>query len=401
MAKLKILALSYLFPNSAHPTHGIFVYNRLQALSKKADIKVINPIPWSPVHGHIARYQDLEKIPYRTQLGNLEVFHPRFFSIPKYLKSIEAISYRIAVNNVIESDLEQFDFDLLDLHWTYPDLPAGAWLSEKGGKPFMVTLRGMEAFHTDDGGLREWIVKKNILRANRIVALSEELKQKGVESGASKDKIHVIRNGVDTKQFGYMEMAMARKKIGLPDKGKVIVTVGSLIKRKGFDLIIKSLPLVIEKTKCTDIKLFIIGTEGPEGDYRSTLREIIQTLNLQDNVVFPGLIPNEDLKYWYNAADAFCLASRGEGSPNVLTEAIACGCPAVAVDVGAVKEIMESQANLGVCVQKEQIQPLGNALSKVIMGNYNRGESANRYSNYDWDWCAENAYRVYQEVLSE
>ena len=400
MNKLKVLALSYLFPNPVQPTHGIFVYNRLQALSKKVEIKVVNPIPWSPLHRHIPQYQDLDKIPYKTQLGNLEVFHPRFFSIPKYFKSIEAASYRIAINKVLENDLKQFDFDLLDLHWTYPDLPAGATLSAKTGKPFMCTLRGLEAFHTYDSGLRKRIIRNNLVRAHKVIALSEELKQKGIELGVSEDKIRVIRNGVDTKQFGYLKMNDARGEIGLSKQGKVIVTVGSLIRRKGFDLIIRSLPKVIEKTKHSDIKLYIIGTEGPEGDYRSTLYKIIESLNLQKNVIFQGHVPNEDLKYWYNSADAFCLASRGEGSPNVLTEAIACGCPAVATDVGAVREIMESEKNLGLCVENENVQSLGDALSDILMGNFDREKSAKNYTRYDWDWCANSTFRAYQEVLT-
>ena len=117
-------------------------------------------------------------------------------------------------------------------------------------------------------------------------------------------------------------------------------------------------------------------------------------------MVFQGAVPNNALPCWYNAADVFCLASRGEGSPNVLTEALACGCPAVAADVGAVKEIMESEKNLGRCVPSENIDSLSAALCEVLHTGYDRSRSAQTYGQYHWAWCAENTYQVYQKVMA-
>jgi len=400
MAKLKVLAISYLFPNIVQPNHGIFVYNRLNALSHLVDLKVINPIPWSPLHSQLTQYSALEQVPLQTHRGNLEIYHPRFFSIPKFFKSIESFTFQQAVTRVLKHELRAFEFDIIDLHWTFPDLPAGVMLSRTHNKPFMVTLRGMEAFHQQDLGLRKHIVQHCLKQASAVVALSEELKETSLRLGTLAAKHFVVRNGVDTGLFTFVAQAEARQKLALPEMGKIIVTVGSLIRRKGFDLIIQALPDVIRQTE-GQVKLYIIGAQGPEGDFRAELYEQVKQLDLEDNVVFQGSVPNEDLLYWYNAADLFCLASRGEGSPNVLTEALACGCPAVATDVGAVSEIMASEKMLGQCVPSEDVFSLGKSMSSILLSNYAREENAKIYSRYHWNWCAENTFQVYKKLVED
>ena len=93
MPRKRLLALSYLFPNVEKPNHGIFVYNRLNAMAKYADITVINPIPWSPLHFFINKFKHLRNIPVKTQRGNLTIYHPRYLSIPGYAKGIEIPTY--------------------------------------------------------------------------------------------------------------------------------------------------------------------------------------------------------------------------------------------------------------------------------------------------------------------
>jgi glycosyltransferase involved in cell wall biosynthesis len=157
--------------------------------------------------------------------------------------------------------------------------------------------------------------------------------------------------------------------------------------------VIKGLGKIINTQGLEHTKFYILGAQGPEGDYRKELEQFIKQHELQQHVVFVGAVANSELITWYNAADVFCLSSRGEGSPNVLTEALACGTPAVATNVGSVPEIMASEADLGYCVENDNQQMIIEKLTSALHNEHDRKLQAQNFKKYTWDWCA-------QEVMS-
>jgi teichuronic acid biosynthesis glycosyltransferase TuaC len=258
----------------------------------------------------------------------------------------------------------------------------------------------MEAFHEQDNDQRHQIVAKGLKDVNAIIALSQELKEKGDELSGNPKKSVVIRNGVDTDQFFYIPKNEACKHIQMDTTEINILSVGSLIYRKGFDLLIKCVAKLKLDARYENIRLNIIGTVGAEGDYRKELTRLIDDLGVKKNIVFVGQVSNDELKYWYSASDLFCLASRGEGSPNVLSEALACGCPSVTTDVGSAREIIESENKQGICVMPNSEQELFVALNKMLLLSVNRKSSAERYKRFDWDWCAQEVLPNYNRDAS-
>ena len=127
--KLKILAISYLYPNCIYPNYGVFVHNRLEAINKYCEIKVINPIPWFPFFYLFKRYKGFERIPKEEVIDGVRVYHPRFFIIPRLLKFLDAFTFCFAVLPLAFQMKKKADFDLIDLHWTYPDVLSGRLLS--------------------------------------------------------------------------------------------------------------------------------------------------------------------------------------------------------------------------------------------------------------------------------
>lgn len=394
---MKILAISYLFPNAVFPTYGIFVLNRLKAVARHAEVKVINPIPWFPAYPLFERYRDYKRIPEREVIDGIEVFHPRFLSIPRILKGIDCRSYVAAVSRVARTLKDPYPFDLVDLHWTFPDLPAGYRVARAKNVPLLLTLRGVEALHAQDGDVREKIVREYLSRVDGLIGLSRQLLERAVRSGA-KEPGWVIRNGVDTDTFHHLPMIQARQVLGLPAGQTLILAVGSLIQVKGFDLLIRTLPHLRQRFG-TSLKVCIVGGTGHAGDWEKALRSEVEHLGLSDHVAFIGPKSNDQLLLWYNAANVFCLPSRSEGSPNVLTEALACGCPSVATDVGAVREIMECEPGQGECVPPENVDALAEALEHVLANTYARETIAAAMKKYDWDWCARQVLDVYEQVV--
>jgi teichuronic acid biosynthesis glycosyltransferase TuaC len=396
--RIKVLALSYLFPNRNKPDHGIFVLNRLKALSQYVDIKVINPIPWFPGQNLFDRYKHRSNIPLQDTIGGLDVYHPRFFSVPKFLKSGEGDQYLKAIKPVVDEIRRDFEFDLVDMHWTFPDQPAGIAIGNEFNKKTIVTLRGMEAFHEQDNDQRYKIVAKGLKDVDAIVALSQELKEKGDELSGDPNKSVVIRNGVDTEQFYFIPKAESRDHIVMDQAEINILSVGSLIHRKGFDLIVKCIAKLKKEEKYKNIRLYIIGSQGPEGDYRKELNLLIEQLDVKENIIFVGQVANSELKYWYSAVNIFCLASRGEGSPNVLSEALACGCPSITTDVGSAKEMINTKPDLGLCVKPDCESELLSALDKLLAVNLDRIGNFEFYSQFNWDWCAEKVFIEYKKL---
>ena len=386
MPRKRLLALSYLFPNVEKPNHGIFVYNRLNAMAKYADITVINPIPWSPLHFFIDKFKHLRNIPVKTQRGNLTIYHPRYLSIPGYAKGIEIPTYRSAVKKVINEI--GFDFDLIDLHWTFPDLPTGDYLSNRYGVPYRLTLRGMEAFHIQDGDVRQKTVAKYLKRVDSIISLSQEMADEADTIAGTAAKTKVVRNGVDTKAFFFKGREQCRHSLGLPESQRIVLGVGALIHRKGFDVVISAIKNLFETGHDLDTHFYILGAEGAEGDYRKELFDLVASANLADRVHFVGAVQNDKLVDWYIAADLFCLSSRGEGSPNVLTEALACGCPAVATNVGSVPEIMAAEDDLGTVIPVNDVLRTAEAIDELLRKQHDRQIQAESLNKYTWDWCA-------------
>lgn len=109
----------------------------------------------------------------------------------------------------------------------------------------------------------------------------------------------------------------------LDKQSSVIVSAGTLARRKGFADLIRAFGFMANGHS---LRLIILG----DGHLRAELQSLVYKLGLQDRVAMPGNVPNP-LKY-FSHADAFVLSSYAEGMPNVLVEAMMCGCTPVSTD---------------------------------------------------------------------
>lgn len=397
---MKILSISTLFPYPGLSHHGVFVKNRLEAIAEKQMITVISPVPDSFFHRFFEKYQPQRQSPYFEKHGRLLVYRPRFLSFPGLFKEFEMQTCLHSIKSVIEK--HNIDFDVIDVHWGYPDLISAIELKKMTGKPVVFTLRGMETFYKGD--FRQEKIEQCLSEVDAIVSLSQEMIDH-VRNVGYRGPISLVPNGVDSSLFYYTSKESARETLGLPTAGKFIIGVGSLIKRKGFDFIIKALKQLPAEL---DVKFFIIGKPGHEGDYENELRSMVRKLGLSKHVVFVGPVRNSELRLWYNAADVFCLSSRGEGSPNVLLEALSSGCPSIYHTVGD----SENSAKLSKCSEGIPFSQLSTDLDLIRswsvsllslltreVSNTEREEQASRYASRDWNWCANQTLKVLSGVL--
>lgn len=400
---MKILSISSLFPYPSMQSHGVFVKNRLEALSKLGgnEIHVISPVASSIFHRFFKRYRPQLNAPEAMTLpSGLDVHYPRFVSLPGVAKFVELISAKRNIVSYIEKKFDVNSFDVIDVHWGFPDLIIGSQLAKKYNKPMVFTLRGMETFY--DGDSRNKHVLKAMSDVSAFISLSNEMGDYVVSKGAS-SPVHVIPNGADTARFTYIEKSIARKKLGLSQDKVYLLGVGSLIRRKGFQFLISAL-----YSMPSNVELLIAGKSGLEGDYEIELKRLVSKFGLTGFVHFIGPQTHDELANYYNAVDAFCLSSFGEGSPNVLMEAACCGCPVIAHDVGESKFVLDT-AGAGVLLQNpnlaneaDMIAQWKKSLSDLIsskVSDADRKKQSEYLASFDWSWCASQVNDVFVNLV--
>jgi len=144
-----------------------------------------------------------------------------------------------------------------------------------------------------------------------------------------------------------------------------------------------------------DAHLLIAG-QGPE---RDALQALADRLNLQGRVHLVGTMPQDQLKALYSAADVLVLASEREGWPNVLLEAMACGTPVVATNVGGIPEIV-TEPVAGRIASARTPEALAEILRDVLARRADRATVRAYAQGYSWDDTISKQVALYEEVAA-
>ena len=339
MTKPKLLVFSSLFPSNKRPNAGVFIRERMFRVAQQIPVVVVSPVPWFPFQGLI-RYWRPHFRPqpsrYEEQQG-IQVYFPRFFSIPGLFKSYDG--FFMALGSLPTLFKLRKQFNIIDAHFAYPDGYAATLLGQWLKIPVTITLRGTEVplSKMPERKTRMLTALKN---ATRVFSVSDSLKQLVVSLGAVSDKIRVIGNGIDVIKFYPLAKTVARAELAIPKNAKVLVSVGALVDRKGFHRVIEILPTLA--ARYPELIYLIVGGDSPEGYIRERLEQQVKTLGLEKNVRFLGAYPSEQLKLPLSAADLFVLATANEGWANVFLEAMACGLPVITTEVGGNIEVVNA-----------------------------------------------------------
>ncbi len=175
-----------------------------------------------------------------------------------------------------------------------------------------------------------------INRCRSILVLSDFSKGLLKEiHGVSPEKVSVIPGGLDICFFSPSDKMTAKGKLKIPEDSKIFFTVRRLDPRMGLDVLLRAFKIVTAKVK--GVRLLIGGT-GPS---LSALIKLRDELELTDSVDFLGHVSEEDLPYYYRAADISVLPSRVlEGFGFMTIESLSCGTPVIGTPVGSTTEIL-------------------------------------------------------------
>lgn len=184
-------------------------------------------------------------------------------------------------------------------------------------------------------------------RSELVVCVSNDTRKRCVEQVGDEHqrKVKVLPNTIEDR-FSPGDRKAARARFALDDL-PVLLTVGRLDDRHGYKGHDRIIPIVAQlKAKGRCVRYLIAG-DGPD---RPRLEALAASAGVSDLVAFLGYVPDDALPDLYRAADQFALPSTGEGFGIVYIEAMACGTPAIGLDIGGAREALEG---LGKAVSEE------------------------------------------------
>jgi glycosyltransferase involved in cell wall biosynthesis len=188
-----------------------------------------------------------------------------------------------------------------------------------------------------------WLDKFLLDRYDKVIAVSEPIREEVLSKGVSPEKVVTISNGIDLNKFsGDHRVDRLRKEFGIDKHDRVIGTVGRLTEQKGHVYLLKALKSVVRnypKTKC-----LIVG-DGP-------LKPHLMQRSESSNIIFTGL--RDDMPQIYSLLDIFVLPSIEEGLPMVLLEAMASKNPVVATNVGDIPKVLTEETGCLIAAGKEK-----------------------------------------------
>lgn len=253
--------------------------------------------------------------------------------------------------------------------------------------------------------------EQRILRlADRIVAATlAEQAQLEFLYRADSSKLVIIPPGVDTSRFYPIPKDEAKAAIEVPPDGQIILFVGRIEPLKGVDTLLKALAY-IQTTRhldCCPHYLAIIGGD-PEDSEQNLSQEMARVKALSDElglsniVFFLGKRSQDTLPYYYSAADVVVVPSHYESFGMVALEAMACGTPVVASQVGGLAFLVQDGVT-GFVVPNGEPELLGQHLIELVLDPHLRarlgGQGAEIARSYSWDIIAARMLTVYNSLL--
>jgi D-inositol-3-phosphate glycosyltransferase len=256
--------------------------------------------------------------------------------------------------------------------------------------------------------------RKVIQYADRlVVATPAEQSQLEFLYRTDTRKMVTIPPGVDTSHFYPIPDDEAKAVIGVPPKDRLLLFVGRIEPLKGIDTLIRAMAYVHENgllTDCPDCPhyLAVIGgdpnlsNQDMSGEM-ARLKNLCEELGIGDTVIFLGKRSQDSLPYYYSAAEVVIVPSHYESFGMVALEAMACGTPVVASQVGGLAFLVQDGVT-GYVVPDGDPAALGDRLAQLILNSDLRqklGEQATFYAqDYSWENITSRMKTMYGDVLN-
>jgi D-inositol-3-phosphate glycosyltransferase len=317
-----------------------------------------------------------------------------YFSLPEFTFNLESFWQDNGLN-----------YDIIYSHYWLSAL-VGKYLHEKWQLPYIAMYHTLGAVKNkigkgeNESELRIVSEQDTIKDCQRIIVATETEKQDLVKHyGAYPGKIGVVPCGVNIGLFHPVDKTIARQSLGLNDE-KVLLFVGRIDPLKGIEQLIKTMPLLKNND---NLRLIIVGGDEHSRAELDELQGLASELHIAESVRFKGMVRQEQLPYYYSAADVCVVPSYYESFGLVALESLACGTPVVAADVGDLKNIIR-QGETGYVVEDNSPEKLAAGIKTLLSNPQLDAESTlsirASVNRYDWSEIARKIAAEMKTVLA-
>ncbi len=326
---VQVALLTTSFPLKAGSVSGVFIRRLVKSLPASVLVTVVTPCNTSPAHDpdgyklHCFRYAPWNWQLLAHQPGGIPVALKRIkamrWLLPIFIGAMFVACFRVSKKA-----------DVIHANWSVNGAVAGL-VGFLLRKPVVTTLRGEDVERAKSSTLYRYLLVWCLRSNYKLITVSEAIYSLLYrEFPHYRQKISFLPNGVSSELLG---TSINKTK---PNKRAIfrLLSVGSLIPRKGVETIVNALSNLLSPQK---YRLLIVG----DGVELNNLKDLVKKKSLGEIVEFVGQVPPEMvIKYLCNT-DAFILASYSEGRPNVVLESFAAGVPVIASKIEGVRELVK------------------------------------------------------------
>ena len=333
---------------------------------------------------------------YNVDVDGIKVFY--FKNISNNIKNKLTIDTPLSSIKHIRKTIA--DFDIIQIHEHRHSLAIATHrYAKKNNVPYVLQAHGSVLPFFQKEKLKDIFDRLwgfDILHdASRVFALTEVEKEQYIKMGVAEDMIEIVPLGINLEEYNNLpKKGSFKSKHDINVEDKIILFLGRIHEIKGLDLLINA----FDKIQIDNVKLAIVG--GDSG-FKDTLDEMINEKNLQDKVLFPGVLTGRDKIEALVDCDVFVMPSRYESFTTSGLEAMACGKPLILTRNNHIHTWVKDNSGLRCDFDEEN---LSNCIETLLNNEElcrEFGETGRKLieDKYDWDKVSKQIESIYKSCL--
>ncbi|ODS34546.1 MAG: putative glycosyltransferase [Candidatus Scalindua rubra] len=295
--------------------------------------------------------------------------------------------YRLNEIVRIKKLVDEISPDIIHSHSLWYPGYFGVYLK---GYPFVITVLNGDILWKKDGidiytRLRtNWAMKK----ADIITGVSKELVNACIRYGANKDRVHVMRRGVNLSKFNYGgSKAEIRRKLGLPESAKIVLSPRNIGSFYNVDKIVEAIPRIIREVE--DVK-FVFIWHGHNKEREEKLNNLASKLGVKEFIRNDGVVSHDKVALYHKASDVMVSVSQHDSGPVALQEAMACGDVPVISNLSCVREWITDGWN-GLLVEPNNVNQIAESTIRLL----ENGQMIKTFAERNWKLIQEKGSQDY------